>query len=226
MVVFARTIILYLLVVCIMRIMGKRQIGELQPFELVIAIMLSELAAVPMQDTGIPLIYGIIPILTLMTLQILISLITLKSQRARKLICGVPSILVKDGKIQQEELVKQRLNLDDLMEDLRMSGYINISDIAYAILENSGKLSIIPKSAQTPVCKEDLNITSDVEKLPIGIILDGKLNQNNLELSGHSMDWLMKNLKKYNVKSMDEVFIAMLDSHDKLFVERRSEIEK
>lgn len=226
MVVFARTIILYLIVVCIMRIMGKRQIGELQPFELVIAIMLSELAAVPMQDTGIPLINGIIPILTLMTLQILISLITLKSQGARKLICGVPSILVKDGQIQQNELIKQRLNLDDLMEDLRMSGYINISDIAYAILENSGKLSIIPKPAQTPLCREDLNISTTNEKLPIGIILDGKLNEDNLEISGHSMEWLMKNLKKHKINDIEDVFIAMLDSHNELFVERRSEIEK
>lgn len=223
MVVFARTIILYVIVVCIMRIMGKRQIGELQPFELVIAIMLSELAAVPMQDTGIPLTSGIIPILTLMTMQILISLITLKFQAARKIICGVPSILIQDGQIQQDELIKQRLNLDDLMEDLRMSGYVNISEISYAILENSGKLSIIPKPSQAPLCREDLHVEPSKEKLPIGIILDGKLNERNLELTGHSMEWLQKNLQKQRINRIEDVFIAMLDSHNELFVERRCE---
>lgn len=226
MVVFARTVILYILVVCIMRVMGKRQIGELQPFELVIAIMLSELAAVPMQDTGIPLIHGVIPILTLMILQILISLITLKSQNARKIICGMPSILIEDGKVIENELMKQRLNLDDLMEDLRMAGYINISDIEYAILENSGKLSIIPKFTKTPMTKEDMKIRGEDENLPIGIILDGKLNKENLRVSGYDMDWLTKKLKENKVNNFDEVFIAMLDSKDNLYIQRRDNNEK
>jgi uncharacterized membrane protein YcaP (DUF421 family) len=209
-----------------MRIMGKRQIGELQPFELVIAIMLSELAAVPMQDTAIPLLYGIIPILTLMVLQILISLVTLKFQGARKLICGMPSILIENGQIKQDELIKQRLNLDDLMEDLRMSGYINISEISYAILENSGKLSIIPKAEHSPLCRDDLNLPVSSEKLPIGIILDGKLNSKNLQLSKHNLNWLMAKLKQQGINSIEDVFIAMLDSHDELYIERRDPIEK
>lgn len=220
MVVFVRTIILYLLVVCIMRIMGKRQIGELQPFELVIAIMLSELAAVPMQDTGIPLIHGIIPIITLMLLQILISLLSLKFQRFRKLICGVPSILIKNGQVIQNELVKQRLNLDDLMEDLRIAGYLNTSDIEYAILENSGKLSIIPKAGKSPLIKEDMKIKSSEEKLPVGLILDGKLNEDNLKISGYDIDWLLKNLKLNKIDKITDVFIAMLDSKGNLYIQR------
>lgn len=220
MVVFVRTIILYLLVVCIMRIMGKRQIGELQPFELVIAIMLSELAAVPMQDTGIPLIHGIIPIVTLMLLQIFISLLSLKSQRFRKLICGIPSILIKNGEVLKSELVKQRLNLDDLMEDLRIAGYLNISDIEYAILENSGKLSIIPKSGKSPLTKEDMKIKFSEEKLPVGLILDGKLNKDNLKISGYDIDWLFKNLQLNKIENISDVFIAMLDSKGNLYIQR------
>lgn len=209
-----------------MRIMGKRQIGELQPFELVIAIMLSELAAVPMQDTGIPLIHGIIPILTLMLLQIALSLITLKFQNARKLICGTPSILIKNGIVIEEELLKQRFNLDDLMEDLRMSGYINISDIEYAILENSGKLSIIPKFNKAPIIKEDLNSKGTDDTLPIGLILDGKLNKDNLQLSGYDINWLMKKLNAKQINNISDVFIAMIDSQKNLYVQRRDKLEK
>jgi uncharacterized membrane protein YcaP (DUF421 family) len=225
-VVFVRTIILYVFVVCIMRIMGKRQIGELQPFELVIAIMLSELAAVPMQDTGIPLLYGIIPILTLMLMQITLSLVTLRFQRARKIICGVPSILIKNGSVIENEMLKQRLNLDDLMEDLRMSGYLNVSDIEYAILENSGKLSIIPKFTSSPVVKKDICKNGTDEDLPIGLILDGKLNMDNLKLAGYDQNWLIKKLKAQNIDHIDDVFIAMLDSSKNLYVQRRNQNEE
>lgn len=221
MVVFFRTIILYLIVIIVMRIMGKRQIGELQPFELVIAIMLSALAAVPMQDTGIPLIHGIIPIVTLMVLQLLLSYLSLKFEGIRRLLCGLPSILIQQGKVNESEMRKQRFNLTDLMEELRIQGYLNISDIEYAILENSGKVSVIPKSAMTPTTKQDLNINSSEPKLPIGIILDGKLNIENLKISQHDEKWLKQQLKKNNIKNYNEVFIAMFDTNGQLFIQKR-----
>ncbi len=226
MIVFLRTLILYTFVVLVMRIMGKRQIGELQPFELVIAIMLSELAAVPMQDTGIPLIHGIIPILTLMSLEIIISFITLKFRSLRKIICGTPSILIKDGKVRYEELKKQRFNIDDLMEELRMLGYLNISDIEYAIMETSGKISIIPKSDKSSVTKGDLKIKTPEEQLPIGLILDGQLDEASLKKSGKDMNWLHKNLNKNHIGSIEDVFIGMLDSQGNFFVQRRSDNEE
>lgn len=226
MVVFVRTVILYAFVVIVMRIMGKRQIGELQPFELVTAIMLSELAAVPMQDTGIPLLHGIIPILTLMLLQITLALITLKFQSARKLICGIPSILIQDGIVDEAEMLKQRLNLDDLMEDLRISGYLNITDIEYAILENSGKLSIIPKYHSAPVVREDLYKTGEDEELPVGLILDGKLNLENLRVAGISKSWLMQRMHEQSIDQVEDVFIAMLDSRKNLYIQRRNQNEK
>lgn len=226
MVVFIRAIILYIFVVIVMRIMGKRQIGELQPFELVIAIMMSELAAVPMQDTGIPLINGIIPILTLMILEIFISFLTLKFQVMRKIVCGTPSLLIKNGKILEEEMQKQRFNITDLMEELRMAGYFNITDIEYAILETNGMLSIIPKISKTPVTKEDLSIIQPESKLPISLILDGILNRKNLEISGYDMSWLMQKLKENNLEKIEDVFIAMLDTNGNLFVQRRNMGEK
>lgn len=221
MIVFIRTLLLYIVVVAVMRIMGKRQIGELQPFELVIAIMLSELAAVPMQDTGIPLIHGLIPILTLMFLEIFLSYITLKSRSIRKLVCGTASVLIQHGKIMEEELRRQRFNLDDLMEELRLSGYLNISDIEYAILENSGRLSIIPKSLRSPVTRKDLNLSQPEEELPVSLVLDGQLNYKNLNYLGKDRKWLLNKLKEYNINKIEDAFIAMLDSNGELYVQRR-----
>ena len=140
-VVFARTLILYVLVVIVMRIMGKRQIGQLQPFELVIAIMISELASVPMQNTGIPLINGIIPILTLLVAQITMSFISLKSTKARGVICGKPSILIENGRINEKELRKEMYTINDLLEQLRIKNFQNIADVEFAILETNGQLA-------------------------------------------------------------------------------------
>ncbi|SKA85323.1 Uncharacterized membrane protein YcaP, DUF421 family [Caloramator quimbayensis] len=226
MVVFVRTIILYIFVVFVMRVMGKRQIGELQPFELVIAIMLSELAAVPMQDTGIPLRNGLIPIFTLMLLEITISIISLKFEGIRKIVCGKPSILIKNGKVLEDEMRKQRFNINDLMEELRISGYFNISDIEYAILETNGKLSIIPKIKQSPVTKEDMNINKAELKLPISIILDGVLNMKNLYASGYNIDWLNKKLKENKIDKIEDVFIAIFDTKGELFIQRRKKNEE
>lgn len=226
MVVFIRTIILYTVVVVVMRIMGKRQIGELQPFELVIAIMISELAAVPMQDTGIPLLNGIIPILTLMIIEVAISYITLKSRKARKIVCGSPSVLIKDGKILEDQMRIQRFNLSDLMEELRTSGYLNLSDVEFAILETSGKVSIIPKSDSTPVTRKDLNIKQPEELLPLAIIMDGELIEHNLQISGRNMTWLMERLKENGAKGINDVFIAIIDSNGQFYLQRRNGIEK
>jgi uncharacterized membrane protein YcaP (DUF421 family) len=223
MVMFVRVVILYILVVVVMRIMGKRQIGELQPFELVIAIMLSEIAAVPMQDTGIPLMHGVIPILTLVFLQIIISYATLKHRGFRKLVCGTPSILIEHGKVIENELARQRFDLDDLMEELRMMGYLDISDVEYAILETSGKVSIVPKFEKSPLSREDLKIQGKEPSLPIGIILDGKLAPKNLQLLGYDNEWLNNQLSELNINNIDDVFVAIMDSSGKLFIQRRGE---
>lgn len=223
MVIVFRVLILYIFVIIAMRIMGKRQIGELQPYELVTAIMLSELAALPMQDAGIPLIYGIIPIITLVILEVLSSYLSLKFQPFRKIVCGVPSIIIKDGKVIESELRKQRFNLDDLMEELRLIGYIDFSDIQYAIMETSGKISVVPKYSQTLVTKEDLNLSQANPSLPISIILDGKINYQNLRISGHDENWIIEKLKKENIKNPNDVFIAIIDSNKNLFIQKRGE---
>lgn len=151
-----RTVILYLLVVIGLRIMGKRQIGEMQPSELVVAIMISDLASIPMQEIGIPLLSGIIPIFTLIIMEITLSQISLKSRKFRHILSGKPNVIIHNGQIQKDEMKKIRFNNDDLKEQLRIQGYTKISDIHFAILETNGQLSIIPKSQKQPVTISDL----------------------------------------------------------------------
>ncbi len=216
-----RAAILYILVVLIIRIMGKHQIGQLQPYELVITILISELAAVPMQDTEIPLINGIIPILTLLIIQITLSLISLKSTTARRIICGGPTILIENGKIQQAELTKLRYSISDLLEQLRLKNIPNISDVEYAILETSGKLSVIPKSQKRPVNPEDLEIKTQYEGLPLTLIIDGVLQHKQLRESKISEEWLQKQITQFGFSHWSQIFLASLDSTGKLFIQAK-----
>lgn len=221
-VIFARTLILFSIVVITMRIMGKRQIGELQPFELAVAILISELAAVPMQDTGIPLVNGIIPILTLLITQMSLSFISLKSTRARGIICGRPSILISNGKIQEKELRKEMYTLNDLLEQLRINNIPNIADVEFAILETNGQLSVIPKSQKRPVIAEDLNIPTNYEGLPIDLIVDGAINEENLIKFNLSHEWLKEQFNKLGVDNLKEVLFASLDSQGKIYWQLKS----
>ena len=147
---FTRTIILYFLIMVGLRLMGKRQIGELEPSELVLTMMISDLATVPMQDFGIPLLAGVIPILTLLAISMLLSQISLHHLRFRAVVCGTPSVLIRNGEIQQEAMRRNRYTLDELLEELRGQGISNIADVKYAVLENSGQLSVLPWAAQQP----------------------------------------------------------------------------
>ena len=221
-VVFIRTVILYALVVVVMRVMGKRQIGQLQPFELVVAIMISELAAIPMANTGIPLIYGVIPILTLLVAQVALAYISLSSEKARGVICGTPSILVENGKILEKEMHKLRYNINDLLEQLRAKNFPNIADIEFAILETSGQLSVIPKSQKRPLNPEDLQLPTAYEGLPLTLIIDGEVMQKNLDRANLNVKWLESELAKFGVKQLDRVLFASLDTQGKLLFQPKS----
>jgi uncharacterized membrane protein YcaP (DUF421 family) len=200
-----------------MRLMGKKQIGELEPFELVIALMISELATFPMQDIRIPMLHSIIPIITLLFLQISTSFIELKSEKARRILTGTPSILIKNGKIDIAELRFQRFNINDLLEELRLKGYFNLSDIQYAILETSGELSILPKTGLSNATKDDLNLSLPQETLPIPLIMDGNVNYKNLKLLSKDETWLINKLKEKHISSTKDVFIGIMDSNNKFY---------
>lgn len=225
-IVLLRTVILYILVVFSMRIMGKRQIGQLQPFELVIAIMISDLASLPMQDTRIPLLHGIIPIITLLILQVTLSLLQVKNEKSREIIDGKPSILIKNGELNIQNLKEQRFTVNEVMEELRIKGFFNISDIQYAILETNGQLSVIPKAEKEPVCREDMNITAKEQFIPVILISEGKINYKNLSLVHKSEKWLQSQLKANNISSIENLFIAMLDSNNKFFYQYKDSASK
>ena len=219
----ARTLVLYFIVVTSMRIMGKRQIGEMQPSELVIAIMISDLASVPMQSVDIPLIAGVVPVLTLIVAEIIMSYAGLKSRFLRRIITGEPSIIIYDGHVNEKELRRLRFNLNDLLEQLRINNTPNIADVEVAMLETNGQLSIIPKKDARTVTVRDLKIKdAKTEQLPWMLISDGTLIKTELKRSGKSQEWLIDELKKKKTK-IEDVFIASYDKSDGLFIQFKGE---
>jgi uncharacterized membrane protein YcaP (DUF421 family) len=217
-----RTLILFAVVVIGLRLMGKRQIGQLQPYELVIIIMLSALAAIPMEDTGIPLLSSLVPIFVLLVMQVVLSYISLKSERARGIICGTPSVLIENGKLVEKELARVRYNINDLLEQLRAKNMPNIADVEFAILETNGELSVIPKSQKRPVVPADMNLPTGYEGLPVTLIIDGSVIGKNLSGINLSEEWLKAELQKFNIKNFKDVLFASLDTEGKLFFQVKS----
>jgi len=206
--------------------MGKRQIGQLQPSELAVALVIADLASVPMSDVGIPLINGIIPIITLFILEELLSYISLKSEKARGIISGKPSLLIEKGVIIEEELRKSRYNLNELMEQLRLKNYLNVESIDYAILETTGQLSVIPKAEENAVTRKDMNIEPEPQVFPITLIIDGKINYENLQKADLTDNWLMDQLRANSVTSPSDVFLAYLGPKKKLHYQLKAKAKK
>ncbi|HIR84777.1 MAG TPA: DUF421 domain-containing protein [Candidatus Galloscillospira excrementavium] len=214
---FLRTIILYLLIIAGVRLMGKRQVGELEPSELVLALIIADLAAVPMQDFGIPLLTGIIPILTLLCITMILSVLTMKSVRFRAIICGRPSIIVENGRLVQREMRRNRFTVDELMEELRMKGVTDLSKVKYAILETNGQISVLPYANQLPATAEQMGLAPEEPGLPVVLIDDGRVLDHNLKLRGLDRAWLDRQLKKQGVRRSEDVFLLTLDEQNRTY---------
>lgn len=208
---FARTVILYALIIVGIRLMGKKQVGELEPTELVFAMLISDLAAVPMQDFGIPLLFGLIPIITLLSITMALSVLSLKSIRFRNLICGRPSVIMDHGSILQDALAKNRFTVDELLEELRLQGITDLSTVKYAILENSGRVSVILYEAHQPATPEQLNLNPEIEGLPLIVISDGRVLRQNLQLRNLDQNWLQQQLAEHGHTSPAQVFLLTVD---------------
>lgn len=208
---FVRTVISYILVVVAVRIMGKRQVGQLEPTELVVTLMISDLATIPLSHVSIPLLHGIVPILTLIIAEATLSFLDLKSRKFRKFLSGTPVIIIKNGTVCQKEMEKLRLNFDDLLEMLRMQGSTDIKDIEYGILETSGNMSIISK-------KKQINGDADYKGLPFMFIYDGDISQKALDLYGKNEKWL---LKKLDGMKITEVLFAGVDEDGNFYMQKR-----
>ena len=209
---FFRTLILYFILMVGLRLMGKRQIGELEPSELVLTLIISDLAAVPMQDFGIPLVNGVFPIVTLLCVSMLLSFFSLKSIRFRGLICGYPTVIIRDGKVLQRNMARNRFTVDELLEQLRSQGYSDLTAVKYAVLETSGQVSVLPYTKDSPVTPQVMNMTvQDDVTLPVLVINDGHIMSENLSASGYDAVWLDKQLKEPRLTSPRQVFLMTVD---------------
>ena len=207
-----RTAFLYSLIILGLRLTGKRQIGQLEPIELVLTMMVSDLASVPMQDFGIPLINGVIPIVTLMALSTLLSYLSLKHLRFRQLVCGEPTVIIRDGVLLQDAMRHNRLTLDEIFEQLRTQGIASLSDVKYAVLESSGQLSFLLRSEQQPATPYQMKlVVEDQVYLPTVLISDGRTLSKNLKSLGLDDTWLHKQLDAHRIKRTQDVFLLMVD---------------
>ena len=206
-----RTVILYLLIILGIRLMGKRQVGELEPSELVLDLIIADLAAVPMQDVGIPLLAGVLPILTLLCLTMILSVLTMRSVRFRAVLCGRPSVIVKDGRVDQREMRRNRFTVDELHEELRAQGITDLNAVKYAILETSGRVSVLLKAAEQPVTAGQMGLSPREPGLPVVLINDGRLMEKSLRAQGLDLNWLEQRLTEHGVCSPSQVFLLTVD---------------
>lgn len=217
---YLRAIVLYLILIAVIRLMGKRQIGQMEASEFVVTMLVADLASIPMQDGGIPLYTGLIPILTVLSMELVLSGLSLRSITFRRILCGKPVILVENGKIIQANLRKTRVTLDELTGHLREKDVLDIQSVQYAILETNGNLSVFPYPKYRPASAKDAGIETSKQSLPITIICDGKLLEKNLALSGKTKTWVDKVLKSHTA-AVEDTCLMTVDSNDHIFFCRR-----
>ena len=210
---YMRTIILYLVLIAVIRIMGKRQIGQMEPSEFVVTMLVANLAAIPMQDSAVPLYTGVIPLLTVLGLELVLSALSMGSLRFRKLLCGKPVILIENGKILQKNLRLTRVTLDELTGHLREKDVLDVQAVQFAILETNGNLSVFPFPGERPANAREAGVETGRQYLPVTVISDGKLLRENLQLAGKDGKWLEKELKKHKA-TIKNTFLLTVDKGD------------
>ena len=217
-----RSVIIYVCVLIVIRLMGKRQIGEMQPFEFVITLIIADLACIPMAELSVPLVHGIVPIVTLLIVHFLICFMSRKFQFARYILTGKPAIVISPKGINYKELKELNMTLDDLIELMRGCDVFRIDEIAYAILETNGNLCVIKKAGQETVTREDLKVKVSQSALPINIIMDGRLMNENMQLAGIDENFISDCLEKAQVKNRKDVLLMTLDNNGEVFVQEKS----
>ena len=220
--IFIRTILIYLMVTGAMRLMGKRQIGELEVSELITTLMLSELATGPIGTRDIPVMYAVIPIITLLTLEVVNSMILIKIPRLKNLLSSTPSVLIQKGRINQGELARIRMSIDELMGELRRQGVSSPEEIEYAFLEQNGKLTAIPKAACRQPTVAQLGIAAEENGIAHILIADGYINRYNLALTGHDEAWLTRQVRERGCLAK-EIFLLTIDDGGKIFFVKKEE---
>ena len=223
---FFRTVLLYGLLIVGLRLTGKRQIGQLEPIEFVLMMLLSDLASVPMQDFGLPLLQGVIPIATLLALSTLLSGISMLSVRFRSLVCGEPTLIIREGVLQQAAMKRSRLTLDEVLEELRVQGVSSLDEVKYAVLETSGQLSVLLRADVQPATPRQMGLkVEDDMFLPVIIIDNGRLMGKNMEKMGLDEKWLQKQLKAHKAHRIQDVFLMTVDRSGTVVLARKEAVK-
>lgn len=220
---FLRTLLLYIVLILTVRLMGKRQIGEMEPAEFVVTMLIANLAAIPMQDTAIPLISGLVPILVILGIELVLAVLTLRSIRMRQLFCGKPVILIENGKILEQNLRRTRVNLDELTMHLREKDIFDLTTVKYAILETNGQLSTLLYAKNLPASAKEAGISVAETQLPVTLISGGRLLRENLDLTHYDETWLQKELKKRSC-TVSDILLMTVDAAGKVYLVRREDM--
>ena len=210
---YLRTLVLYTILIAVIRMMGKRQIGQMEPSEFVVTMLVANLAAIPMQDAGLPLFTGLVPILTVLGMELILSFLSMKSLLFRKLLCGKPVILIENGNILQQNLRKTRVTLDELTGHLREKDVLDLKSVQFAILETNGNLSVFPYPKYRPAAATDAGIQVKKQFLPVTIISDGKLLPGNLEVAGKDSAWVQRVLREHRA-TVETTWLLTVDKED------------
>lgn len=217
-----RSIILYAIILFMVRIMGKRQLGEMQPFELVITLIIADLATIPMAETALPLLQGIIPVITLVCIHYFICLLSRKSVAFRRIFSGKPVILLDPNGINYENMKSVNMNFNDLMEGLHSAGYFNLEELLYVILQTNGTMTIVNRAPYSPLTANDLQIQKDQATLPMIIITKGQLMKENLKLANITEEFLLKYLKQHGINSLKNILILTFNNTGKIYVQEKN----
>ena len=225
-IVFIRVFIIYITVLVFLRLMGKRQIGEMQPYEVVITLIIADLATLPMSDTNIPLLHGILPLAVLVLIHFSITLLSRKFIKVRRIMSGRPVVVISPKGLEYQAFKDLNINIDDLTEMLRQNGYFCFDQILYAIIETNGKMSVIPKSANAPATAEDVKVNNPEPKIPSIIISDGQLMKQQMKETTIDELKLKKILEFINAKSIKDVVVLSVDSDGKMFYQTKNQNAK
>ena len=220
---FVRTLIIYIMLIAVLRFMGKRQIGQMQLSELITALLLSELASQPLTDADIPIIYAVIPIFLLVSVEVIMSYLSTKSNIMKKILDSTPSIIIRKGQIDQREMLRMRMSMEELMGELRLKGISAVNEVDYAILEQNGQISVLTNDKNSPLQQKDMNIEGDGNGIEHMLIVDGHISDYEMKVTGKTKEWISSEMKKRRIVDIGDIFLMTVDDKENTVVIRKEE---
>ncbi len=220
--IIVRAILIYILVLFVFRLMGKRQIGQMQPFELVLTLIIADLATIPMAESSVPVLHGVIPLLTLVVVHYFLTLISKNSVKFGNFISGKPVIVINPKGIDEKALHSLNITVDDLFEAIRGAGYFNLEEVQYAIMETNGTVNVLPKAEFSPVVNKDLKLKIEETSIPVTLVSEGKLMKNNINLAGVDLPFIEKFMKKAGIDKISKVLVLTLNKSGIVYIQEKN----